>query len=430
MPPKSKNVKSITTIPPKRKPKVQVPDGIDVSYLAALTHPFSRHAVGAKIPSLFPLRTTTSVIRLRTIARTNANGTFEGLLSPNPLYGLGPATGVPGNFTLTGDTVIVDNPNHVQTNHGATTYRDLAALGKFRVVGFGAKVSSYVSDTDNGGLLSYGSFRSTPVLGRKYISPKQDNKYQVIAQPRDTRWDPQDTLSALYGIYSERGELVHDQAADTAILDYWVDTNQIAQNRVSVQSLRSKDLVVAGKPAGTDNDFCDPLSMRQTGMMEAWEQGNSEGDNSVISTLAFPTSTAYERTYSDMDMTTHALFVHGASANTDVMAVDIIYHIEHFDSYAKSSVGMASATAAPRAHRVLGSKEKTHAVASTQPSHFLEEAGEVASIGAAAYMAPTAAASMMEVASASAYSWGGGILSTMASFLPEIEAALPYMLLM
>jgi hypothetical protein len=108
------------------------------------------------------------------------------------------------------------------------------------------------------------------------------------------------------------------------------------------------------------------------------------------------------------------LSVSGASASTNVLSVEMVFHLEAIDIPLRSAIGVASNGSAAIVARP-GVLEHTGATAATQPHVFDEVAG------AAAAMAAT-----------SAYSYAGTALSSakmaLFDFLPELGAALPLLL--
>jgi len=364
---------------PKTRARKLHPD-IDAKYLAAITHPFSPHAVGARTPSINRRNTTASTLRFRGDLVTAANGSGTWIFNANPL--LACFTDTNGSFT--GDTTTYTPPDGVLATGIGCPISELRKLGTYRVVGAGVRIVSYLNDNNNGGRVSMGTFCTAgelPVKTYTVASGVGGAVGVATLSATDANWNFAN---------DGRGAFFQLAADATTSIDY----TELTDRTVALKSLEANPYILTMRP--TLNDSCEWL---QSEPRTADPKSNTcLGFNSVI------------------------IQVGQASASTPVLQYDVIIHIEQVDVPLKSNLGAAT----PASHLVSGrpnSLDHTNATAATQPHVFAE--GELA--GGAA----VAGASMLgigDTVATAASGFGGDLMGMVMGLLPEAEAALPYLM--
>ena len=142
-------------------------------YLAALTAPFSKDALGAQVPDQYSFPTTTQFVKCNYTISADVNGKCDFTLLPsvyaNLLFGVGASGTQPGNcggvtvsdFNVQGNTIApnwhiagVAQPSFVQNYYE-----------QFRLVGWGARVMPLLAPLNQSGRLM---FSSTPSGATSY----------------------------------------------------------------------------------------------------------------------------------------------------------------------------------------------------------------------------------------------------------------------
>lgn len=118
-------------------------------YLAALTHPFSKQAEGARVPEPYAINTVTRKIHQPIVLTTNAGGGFDLSVQPHLL-----ASYVCFSGTISGGagTWVPNNTPAGVSMRSAVTGSALAALAlNYRIVAFGVRIKPNLDFTKAGG---------------------------------------------------------------------------------------------------------------------------------------------------------------------------------------------------------------------------------------------------------------------------------------
>lgn len=400
----SKTVHAKKQPKPKRvqRPGRKLHPKLDFHYLAALTNPFSRVATGAKIPSIVPLGTTTQKLVLRGTVFTDSLGTALVTISPNPMMGARSwpyGGGVPNGIPFGGDVTNIFDPSGTGFVSIASPPGVLAAFSKFRLVSYGVRISSAVSDAENGGICAYGTDMLGTSLRRWYVASGAAGVAPALTTLAvDANYNIGDAFADVFGEMN---------LPDSNLFSGFLDVNQLTPNRVPIESLRTKSRVIIGQAIDDNHQLAEINCVGGA----AGPQGRPEWD----------------RAWSHMDHKTVCLHISGAKPSIAALDVEIVYHLEHFDT-PKRSIGGMVGPIAPPANNQPGSKEYTKSVAATQPSHFVEDA-EVAAGGAALTLAAP------ELAGAAGGLWGAitgfgsDLVAGAVAALPSIMEAAPLLLL-
>lgn len=377
--------------PPRAPPTPSQPrvprlhPAVDKKYLAALTHPFSPAAQGARVPDIGRKMGNGFSAKFRGALTTDGGGAARFVFTANPNCFAFP---VSSTATLDGDVRTINTLGGAGFTGLALAQADIAKIGNFRIVSCGLRLTSYVGDNANSGRVSIGPFNTMgrlPFRNWLVTNGTGGSNGAVTEEAVDVNWSTEDLICQLFGV----------NPVDVASLDY----TEMSPHQVSVDKLRDSELVGVIRP-----------TLVPTG---PWINGNGGTANSRY------------QDQTPMGLNCLLVTVESASANTKVLGYEFIVHYEAIEFPLRGISITSSGTNTNSAGLDYHHPQAVihgNAVASTQPHTF--QAGEA--VGAITTAAATALTPYARAAASTAWSR----LSSLAlGFLPELEAALPLLLL-